>query len=226
MDPPHRSVRPMDPANSVSPENSSGASPAVSRYRQMDPGVWPGVWITRASRVPKASTSPPSSSRVSGAGGPGGGAMPNSAQLLGDVVVQEAVVLVQAGLGLVGAGHRAGGQHVIEVGVGVHHLHRLPVAGLQLLQDARRLVAGIDDQRLAGLGAGHQGAVAAQRADGERRAQQGGQRRSANFQRHAADHAAPRCRPCPPAAGWRRRSSARNARRRRPPADRPCSAPG
>ncbi len=37
-----RPVAPGPPENRVSPENSS---PASGRYRQVDPGEWPGVWI-------------------------------------------------------------------------------------------------------------------------------------------------------------------------------------
>ena len=66
IEPPHRSVRPMPPANNVSPEKSCGAGSTIlgeslriamlapltgalifpgswGRYSETLPGVWPGV---------------------------------------------------------------------------------------------------------------------------------------------------------------------------------------
>lgn len=41
---PGRSVRPMAPAKRVSPEKRTLSE---LRWKQMEPAVWPGVWMTR-----------------------------------------------------------------------------------------------------------------------------------------------------------------------------------
>ena len=69
--PPGRSVRPMDPAKSRSPENmtwliSPGAAPYGVR-KVIEPGVWPGVWSTLNVR-PASSRSAPSPISVTASG--------------------------------------------------------------------------------------------------------------------------------------------------------------
>ncbi len=93
--------------------------------------------------------------------------MPNSARLQLDVVVQPAIAGVQQHLGAGLLGDRAGAEHVIEVGVGVNQLDRLHAQPLEPREDVGRLIAGVDDDRLLGVGVGDDRAVAAEQADGE-----------------------------------------------------------
>ena len=72
VDPPGRSVRPIDPANSVSPVNSSSVGfpgPAGTRYTTAPP-VWPGTWSTNKCKSGERqilAVAPASERRVVGA---------------------------------------------------------------------------------------------------------------------------------------------------------------
>ena len=68
--PPGRSVRPIEPANSRSPENITSETSSTSGYGERkvtEPSVWPGVWST-ANLMPASSSScrSPSSRTSSG----------------------------------------------------------------------------------------------------------------------------------------------------------------
>ena len=56
VSPPQRSVRPTERRKSVSPAKSIGWSP--SSRKQVEPGVWPGVWTARRTYGPKRMRSP------------------------------------------------------------------------------------------------------------------------------------------------------------------------
>ncbi len=66
IDPPGRSTRPMEPAKSRSPENSTSPSPAGSGSpKTTEPALWPGVCRTAKSSPASATVSPSASSRTS-----------------------------------------------------------------------------------------------------------------------------------------------------------------
>ena len=66
MSPPGRSVRPMEPANSRSPEKNTEGISVVSGIRKVtDPLVWPGACATENSRPASASRAPSVSSLTS-----------------------------------------------------------------------------------------------------------------------------------------------------------------
>ncbi len=66
MDPPGRSVRPMEPANSRSPEKNTDGMSAVSGIRKVtDPLVWPGACATENWRPARSRVVPFVSSRTS-----------------------------------------------------------------------------------------------------------------------------------------------------------------
>src|SRR4029450_12077431 len=66
VEPPGRSVRPIEPANTRSPASSwPGWSPSAADRKVMCPGVWPGVWSTVSSRPASSTTWPSASSRTS-----------------------------------------------------------------------------------------------------------------------------------------------------------------
>ena len=68
VDPPGRSVRPIEPANTRSPASSCPGWPPSSAERKVTcPGVWPGVWST-TRRTPASSTTWPSASSRTSSG--------------------------------------------------------------------------------------------------------------------------------------------------------------
>ena len=83
--------------------------------------------------------------------------------------------------------HLARGHEVIEVGVGVDELHRFQTVARERLENAGRLVTGIDDQGFGGIRAGDDGAVAAEQADREAPSDQR-HGRSPEAKRHATHH--------------------------------------
>ena len=66
VSPPQRSVRPIERRKSVSPAKSTGWSP--SSRKQVEPGVWPGVWIARRVNDPNRIFSPSASGASGGRG--------------------------------------------------------------------------------------------------------------------------------------------------------------
>ena len=70
VSPPQRSVRPIERRKSVSPEKRTDWSP--SSRKQVEPGVWPGVWIARRTCAPKEIVSPSRERRVRRKGRLGG----------------------------------------------------------------------------------------------------------------------------------------------------------
>src|SRR5690606_34124576 len=63
--PPGRSVRPIDPAKSVSPASTTSTPSSVGVLNTTEPGVWPGVWSTRSVRPASSRAAPSASSRTS-----------------------------------------------------------------------------------------------------------------------------------------------------------------
>src|SRR5215204_3711904 len=131
VDPPGRSVRPIEPANTRSPARSrAGSSPSAAEWKVTWPGVCPGVWSTRRRRPAE--------------GGPGLGA--EAGQGVGE---QVAVGRVDEGRDVAGPGQGGDGPDVVEVAVGEQGGHRLEaVAGAQLVDATQGVLAGVDDQRL------------------------------------------------------------------------------
>ena len=64
IDPPGKSTRPIEPANSTSPLNSTGSS-APARPNTTEPWVWPGACRTAKSIPARLTFSPSVSSRTS-----------------------------------------------------------------------------------------------------------------------------------------------------------------
>ncbi|OLT13078.1 hypothetical protein BJF78_22755 [Pseudonocardia sp. CNS-139] len=63
--PPGRSVRPIDPAKSVSPARITSVPSSVAVVNTTDPRVWPGVWSTRSVSPARSSAAPSASSLTS-----------------------------------------------------------------------------------------------------------------------------------------------------------------
>ena len=124
-EPPHRSVRPIDRRNSVSPANSSGVSPPCSRKKQIEPGVCPGVCSARGLASPEGEHLVAAQlARRAAGGGARRARQAEHRRLHGRVVVQPAIAAR-------GSGSRrrcargdlaASAMHVIEVRVRVHDL--------------------------------------------------------------------------------------------------------
>jgi hypothetical protein len=107
--------------------------------------------MARTSLRPKAIASSPRSSSVGGGRGAiAGGAQAEQLGLHHRVVVQPASLVVQQHVGAGAGRHVAGRHHVIEVRVRVHDLDRAQAGARERGEESRRLVARIDDQRLAG----------------------------------------------------------------------------
>ncbi len=81
MLPPGRSVRPIEPANSTSPErqicSASQREPAPGNRNSTDPPVWPGAWSTVISN-PASDSVAPSVSSATSSGSAYGSRPPNS----------------------------------------------------------------------------------------------------------------------------------------------------
>ncbi|MNL31067.1 hypothetical protein D3C87_1528360 [compost metagenome] len=92
---------------------------------------------------------------------------PEHAALHGEAPVQLQVALVQQDLAAPRLLERAGGEQVVEVGVGVQDARDFQPVPVQDLLDEIQVAAGIDHHGFFGLGAAQDGAVAAQGADGE-----------------------------------------------------------
>jgi len=89
----------VGPADRAPEERVAGkrTAPAPSRRKQVEPGVWPGVWIARRAEVPKRKSSP---SAIGSPGGSGGLAVsPNNAAWSGRASVEEAIARMQADRG-------------------------------------------------------------------------------------------------------------------------------
>ena len=164
VDPPGRSVRPIEPANTRSPASSRPGRPGSAAERKVTwPGVWPGVWSTTRRRPASSTTWPSASSRTSSGswsvqpaeGGPGLGG--EAGQGVGE---QVPVGRVDEGRDLAGPGQRGHRPDVVEVPVGQQGRHRLEaVAPAQLVDPAQGVLAGVDDQGLRARRGGDQPAV-------------------------------------------------------------------
>ncbi|MNF47428.1 hypothetical protein D3C84_286300 [compost metagenome] len=89
-------------------------------------------------------------------------------------IPEETVVLVQV-QGRAGALlHLAGGEEVVEMGMGMNDAHHLQAVLVQARHDQLRIAARIDDDGLLGQRVADDGAVALQRPDGKGFADQGG----------------------------------------------------
>ena len=149
----------------MSPASKQRPVGGDSTRKQQLPGVWPGVWMTSAARLPNGSDSP-SVSQCS-TGRTGRTRQPNIAACMANPSYKKRVVPVQRD----GAARRlldvARLVDVIEVRVRVDDPFHRQIVVAHDLEDALMLAARIDDDRLLGVGAGEHRAVALERADGE-----------------------------------------------------------
>ena len=159
-EPPGRSVRPMEPANRVSPAISffSGA-----KYRQMLPSVCPGVCSTSAVRLAGADFVSRADAAVDGHVLRSLHADPRGLHV--EHLQQRVIVLVEQN-GRTGEPlqlHRSA--NVIDVRVGDNNLLHGEAVTLDDAHDVRYVVSGIDDDSFLGLLIADHRAIALQRTD-------------------------------------------------------------
>ncbi len=153
--PPGRSVRPIEPAKSRSPENITCETASSYGVRNAtDPPVWPGVWSTVTSR-PASSSTWPSASSATSSGSTNSKRPPSSMAAVSErdarhrVGQQVPVGRVDPGGGVVGAGNGRHRPHVVEVTVGEQHRDRLErVLPHDLGDPVRGVLPGVDDHAL------------------------------------------------------------------------------
>ena len=164
VDPPGRSVRPIEPANTRSPASSRPGRPrSAAEWKVTWPGVCPGVWSTRKAQAGQLDHLAVGQlpdvvgllEHQPAEGGPGFGA--EAGQGVGE---QVPVGRVDEGRDLVGPGQRGHRPDVVEVPVGQQGRHRLEaVAPAELVDPAQGVLAGVDDQGLRARRGGDQPAV-------------------------------------------------------------------
>ena len=150
MSPPGRSVRPIDPANNVSPTNEVRSLFSVAAHRETDtartvPGrvIDPGAVLAEAPRPLPVVEEVHLRLRFD--------LQPEHLSLLHDRFVEEVVVPVQPDRHAQRLLRRADAGDVIEVRVRQEDVADVQHVLLRRLQEERRLVSGVDDDAFARL---------------------------------------------------------------------------
>ena len=178
IEPPGKSTRPIEPAKSTSPQNSTGSS-APSSPKTTDPRVCPGACLTAMSRPARAIGAPSASSRTSSGsakvsepniGVPRGMPTPDHGS-----VSCATVGRVDVGGDVTGLAHGQHREGVVEVAVREQHRDRVqPVLGDHLVQPRADPDTRVDHHALLARRGGHHPAVGVGHLGREARDEHGG----------------------------------------------------
>ena len=173
MDPPGRSVRPMLPANSVSPAINFFSA---GKYRQTLPSVCPGVWITFAVSEPASDRVPLSDALINLYFA---GILHADPCRLHIQHFQQGMVILIEQDGCAGGGPQFhGSAHMIDVSMRNHDLLYREIVLANQHEDIFDVIAGINHQGFASGFVPDNRAVALQRPDGKDFVNHGRSRRS------------------------------------------------